>query len=196
MTWTVFPSVPDGHWNLTHTPGSVTDVVPQSKHDCPFAQTFISIPVTLEPVNELHVLGILFFSWSCTFGIYNTILVFISSQAIKISLNFHDHPKNPRKLLYFMARSPKNLRLSKIFAENVNSNTNYFNWPITLSNSYYIVCSWTRKFWHASSGVAARSMNRISAFMNKQYSNCFSQREIILADHFYTLLQLFSCVAY
>ena len=61
-----------------------------------------------------------------------------------------------------------------------------------LSNSYYIVCSWTRKFWHASSGVAARSVNRISAFMNKQYSNCFSQREIILADHFYTLLQLFS----
>ena len=32
-------------------------------------------------------------------------------------------------------------------------------------------------------GVAARSVNRISAFMNKQYSNCFSQREIILADH-------------
>ena len=32
------------------------------------------------------------------------------------------------------------------------------------------------------------SVNWISAFMNKQYSNCFSQREIILADHFYTLL--------
>ena len=31
--------------------------------------------------------------------------------------------------------------------------------------------------------VAARSVNRISAFMNKQYSKCFSQREIILADH-------------
>ena len=28
---------------------------------------------------------------------------------------------------------------------------------------------------------------RISSFMNKQYSNCFSQREIILADHFYKL---------
>ena len=55
---------------------------------------------------------------------------------------------------------------------------------VTICNSYYIVCSWTRKFWHASSGVAARSVNRISAFMNKQYSNCFSQREIILADHF------------
>ena len=55
---------------------------------------------------------------------------------------------------------------------------NLFNkWQTTLRNSYYIVCSWTRKFWHASSGVAARSVNRISAFMNKQYSNCFSQRE-------------------
>ena len=71
------------------------------------------------------------------------------------------------------------LHASGLFASDVPINHR----QVVSSNSYYIVCSWTRKFWHASSGVAARSVNRISAFMNKQYSNCFSQREIILADH-------------
>ena len=45
---------------------------------------------------------------------------------------------------------------------NCFSGTFYFSHQVHLthhkgqasSNSYYIVCSWTRKFWHASSGVA------------------------------------------
>ena len=85
------------------------------------------------------------------------------------------------------------MRLPKVNRGNLPAAPQVINPRMTLrhyynvvSNSYYIVCLWTRKFWHA------RSVNIISAFMNKQYSNCFSQREIILADHFYTLLQLFS----